>query len=329
MRVTRSFSNVISACSLLSALMSAHVSAEPVAAPGPSLAMVPSGARAPASPAGVSATGARAKAAAASEPVMGPEEHARRLKHALAGLRTSDPVAIADALTSLKELEGRAAAEAIAARVTEGLPPQLTERALEVLAHSQQPVAAPALSELTLHRRWQIRAQAVAALGALRVRSTVSVLLYALDDPSPEVRSAAARALGMAGDPRAIRALEGALARGVDGALEGLAQLVPSKQIDAILARAKVDLVGCEPALWHLLTRTNLPVVTKLKVLSFVQAHDSEQEAAQVMAGWQSKLKERGDARLLAAAAKPAPASKAVAAVSVVPATAAAAQGGK
>jgi HEAT repeat protein len=260
---------------------------------------------------------------------MGPEEHARRLKHALAGLRTSDPVAIADALTSLKELEGRAAAEAIAARVKEGLPPQLTERALEVLAGSQQPVAAPALSELTLHRRWQIRAQAVAALGALRVRSTVSVLLYALDDPSPEVRSAAARALGMAGDPRAIRALEAALARGVDGALEGLAQLVPSKQIDAILARAKVDLVGCEPALWQLLTRTNLPVVTKLKVLSFVQAHDSEQEAAQVLAGWQSKLKERGDARLLAAAAKPTPATKAVAAVSMAPATAAAAQGGK
>ncbi len=339
MRVTRKFSNVISACSLFSALVAAHVSAEPAKAPasvngaGPSLAMAASGgARTQ-----TAATGARPAApgakATTSESAIGPEEHARRLKHAIAGLRGSDPVAIADALTNLNELEGRAAAEAIAARIKEGLPPQLTERALEVLANSKQPVALPALSELTLHRRWQIRARAVGALGALRMRSAVSVLLYALDDPSPEVRSAAARALGMAGGPRAIRALDAALAHGVDGALEGLAQLVPSNKVDPILARAKVDLVGCEPALWLLLTRPNVPVVTKLKVLSFVQAHDSQQEAAQVLAGWQTKLKERGEARLLAAlSAKPAAARKAVPGPVVTPAAAPAApvaHGGK
>jgi HEAT repeat protein len=201
----------------------------------------------------------------------------------------------------LQELQGRAAAEAIAARVQEGLPPQLTERALDVLAGLSQPLAVPVLSELTLHRRWQIRAQAVRALGALRVRSSVSVLLYALDDPSAEVRAAAARALGMAGDPRALRALDAALAKNVEGALEGLAGLVPSKQVDTILARAKADLTATEPALWVLLTRANLPVVTKLKVVNFVIAHDSEQEAEQVLALWKGKLKESGDLRLLTA----------------------------
>lgn len=273
------------------------------------------------------------KAAAAARPVadpaLGPDEHARRLQSALNRLRGSDPVEIQDALSSLQELKGRAAAEAIVARVQAGLPPLLAERALDVLSGLSQPLAAPVLSELTLHRRWQIRAQAVRALGALRVRSSVSVLLYALDDPSSEVRSAAARALGMAGDPRAIRALDAALAKNVDGALEGLAGLVPSKQVDAILARAKSNLSASEPALWVLLERSNLPVVTKLKVVNFVIAHDSEQEAEQVLALWKSKLKESGDLRMLAALAENekraanAPVAKAVA--SPVPA----AQGGK
>jgi hypothetical protein len=260
----------------------------------------------------------------AAEPAMGPDEHARRLQSALHRLRGSDPVAIQEALSSLQELQGRAAAEAIVARVQAGLPPQLAERALEVLSGLSQPLAAPVLSELTQHRRWQIRAQAVRALGVLRVRSSVSVLLYALDDPSPEVRSAAARALGMAGDPRALRALDAALAKNVDGALEGLAGLVPSKQLDVILARAKTNLNASEPALWVLLTRANLPVVSKLKVMNFVIAHDSEQEADQVLALWKSKLKESGDVRLLTALvesekrAAGAPAAKAV--VSAAPA---------
>ncbi|HEX6243966.1 MAG TPA: HEAT repeat domain-containing protein, partial [Polyangiales bacterium] len=231
---------------------------------------------------------------------LGPEEHARRVQEALKGLRSSDPGAIQAALMSLSELRGRAAADAIALRLQAGLPPHLTELALDVVRGLEQPVAAPVLTELTLHRRWQVRAKAVAALGGLRVRTGVSVLLYSLDDPSPEVRSAAARALGQLGDPRAMPALTSAVARGIDGALEGFAQLANARQLEAILERGKSDLKATEAALWVVLTRANVPPVTKVKVIELVRGHAAQDQAQQVLAAWREKLKAAGDLRLLA-----------------------------
>jgi HEAT repeat protein len=308
MRVMRKFSIAFTACSLLSTSLVHAVppaSTAPAAAKSGQAAVVLAATEgtAPAALSGPVRAEPRSMSVGREADAHGVsrEEYARRLQGATVALRSSDPDAIQRALVSLKELSGRAAADVIVARVQAGLPPQLTEQALVVLGGLGQPIAAPVLSELTLHRRWQIRAEAVRALGGLRVRSSVSVLLYALDDPSAEVRRAAALALGMAGDPRAIPALNAALLRNADGALEGLAQLVPSKQVDAILARAKLNLTASEPALWLLLARPNLPAVTKLKVISFVQAHDSEGEAQQIVALWKTKLKESGDLRLLGA----------------------------
>jgi HEAT repeat protein len=296
MRAQRSFGLALTVCSLLSGSLATSVQAAPTT---PDAATKTEATK----PAAARVTATRAAAVTPREGALGPEEHARRLQAALAGLKSSEPEEIQRALLSLRELSGRAAAEGIVARLRLGLPPQLTELSLDVVATLNQPLAAPVLSELTLHRRWQIRAKALAALAALRVRSSVSVLLYALDDPSAEVRSAAARGLGMIGDPRATPALNAALARGVDGALEGLAALATSKQVPAILERAKAGLSANEPALSILITRTNLPVVTKLKVINFVQAHDAESEAEHVLALWRDKLKLQGDLRLLAALA--------------------------
>jgi HEAT repeat protein len=231
---------------------------------------------------------------------VSPEEHARLLREALQSLETPDPLAIESALTSLRELRGRAAAEGIMARLRAGLPPQLAELAIEVLGNLEQPLAAPVLSELTLHRRWQVRAQAVAALGALRVRSTESVLLFALDDPSPEVRAAAADALGLVGGPRSLPALTTALERGVNGALVALARIGSQKQVDLVLTRAQADLRGSEPALWALLTRPSLSAANKTKLIKLVQEQNSD-ESRQVLARWQAQLREAGDFRLLGA----------------------------
>jgi HEAT repeat protein len=314
MRSTRTLSIALTACSLVHGWLGARAQAAPPAAQSGShsvLSDAPRVAAATSAPTPAPLSGAPAPGGSAAsagqtggDSTLGPEEHARRLKTALQGLNKADPVAIQEALLMLKELRGRAAADGIVARLKLGLPPQLTESALEVLRGLEQPIAVPVLAELTLHRRWQIREKAVAALGPLRVRSSVAVLLYALDDPSPEVRSAAARALGQAGDPRAIPALTSALERGVDGALEGLAQLSSNKQVETILARAKTDLTRTEPALWVLLARPNLSPVTKLKVIQFVKSHAAEAEAAQVLSLWTDKLRDAGDLRLAAALAQ-------------------------
>lgn len=308
MRGTRTLSIALAACSLIqvSSLTGAHAAPPSAAAGDP--ARVLAATTTQARPAAVNTSTALRAAADKSDTAapFGPEEHARLLQVALQGLRSSEASTIQDSLLQLKELRGRAAADAISARLKQGLPPQLTESALEVLSGLDQPIAVPILAELTQHRRWQIREKAVAALGGLRVRSSVSVLLYALDDPSPEVRASAARALGLAGDPRAIPSLISAIARGVDGALEGLAQLAGTKQVEAILARASADLKASEPALWVLLSRANVPPVTKHKVIQFVQNHDSSDEAEQVLAAWRERLKSAGDLRLLALLSHPA-----------------------
>jgi len=53
-------------------------------------------------------------------------------------------------------------------------------------------------------RRWWIRADATRALGLLRDRSSVALILTRLDDEHEEVRAAAVEALGMMGDERVV-----------------------------------------------------------------------------------------------------------------------------
>lgn len=60
-------------------------------------------------------------------------------------------------------------------------------------------------------RRWWVRADAVRALGLLRDRSSVSLVLACLDDEHEEVRAAAVEALGMTGDERVVPELLGRL----------------------------------------------------------------------------------------------------------------------
>ncbi len=253
----------------------------------------------PSSPQPKASLGSSTTDASARRPAVGPEEHARLLREAALALATPDPVAIQEALETLGALAGRGAAQAIVVRLRGGLPPQLTERALEILGALNQPLASSVLVEYTQHRRWQIRQKAVAALGALRVRSTISVLLFALDDPSSEVRATAAAALGNVGDVRALAPLTAALERGVEGALTAIARIGSNRQLDFVLTRAKADLEAGEPALWAWLSRSNAPAATKVKIIKTLDEWNTE-PAREVLARWQQRLREgEGDARLL------------------------------
>jgi hypothetical protein len=231
---------------------------------------------------------------------IGPEEFKRLLQKARQDLQANDLDTISAALSTLGELGGRDAAIAVMERVRLGLPPHLTEQAVVVLSALNQPLTTPVLVELTLHRRWQVREKAVAALGALKVRSAVSVLLYSLNDPNAEVRSAAARSLGDIGDARALPALTTAAEHGVAGALLALAQLGNAKHVPVILAQAKKDLKASEPALRHLLARPNLHLSIKLQVVRAIQELATP-DAAAVLAEWRSAFGKGTAPELLAA----------------------------
>ena len=193
------------------------------------------------------------------------------LRTAEAKLATGDEPAIRQALHSLGELGGDAAAHAVVARLRRGLPPQLIEAAIDTLVLLNRPSLAPPLLELTQHRRIQIRIKAMQALAALKMKSAQSALLYALDDPSSEVRTAAVEALSAVGNSRALPALYTAAERDVPGAWRAIGSIATPADVKGLVARSqKVELLQIRPALDALLARTDLPVDAKLRMIQHV-----------------------------------------------------------
>ena len=145
----------------------------------------------------------------------------------------------------------------IVARVRRGLPPELLESALDTLAVLGHVEAGPLLIELLSHRRASVRLRAVQALATCHPSGADRALAGALSDSSPDVRAAAATALGDVGGVSAMDQLFLALDRGVPEAgmaiarlarpadvtrLLGLVGHVPFTQMSPILA----DMLGYE-----------------------------------------------------------------------------------
>lgn len=179
-----------------------------------------------------------------------------------------DEASIRQAFSTLSELGGDAAAEAVVARLRRGLPPQLIEAAIDDLVLLNRAVASAALLELTQHRRIQIRIKSMQALGALKQRSAQAALLYALDDPSSEVRSAAVDALATVGNARALPALLTAAERNVPGAWSAIGSLASPADVKTVLAHAQDgDVMPIRPALDALVARKDLPLDARVRVV--------------------------------------------------------------
>jgi HEAT repeat protein len=209
-----------------------------------------------------------------------------------------DPAAIGQALDSLVQLGGEPSVAAIVARLRRGLTPQLTERAIECLVVIGKPSAGPALLELTLHRRAKLRQAAMTALGALKIRSAQSALLLALDDPSPDVRAAAARALAEVGTPRALPTLWEAAERGVGHALETIGTIATTREIKPVFAHVQNnDVTLIAPALQAMLERDSFPLAGKLTIVQEVEKLGSP-SARMYLVRWLDAWKESGHPRL-------------------------------
>jgi HEAT repeat protein len=219
------------------------------------------------------------------------------LQTAVAKLQ-GDEASIRSALSTLSELGGDAAAEAVVARLRRGLPPQLIEAAIDELVMLNRPVASAALIELTQHRRIQIRIKAMQALGALRQHSAQAVLLYALDDPSSEVRSAAVDALATVGNARALPALLTAAERNVPGAWSAIGSLASPADVKTVLAHAQDgDVMPIRPALDALVARKDLPLEARVRLVQQLVALGSPSARA-CLADWTAKAASAEPAKL-------------------------------
>lgn len=223
---------------------------------------------------------------------------ADQIKDAEKKLASDDLETVRTGFAVLAELGGPRAATVALARIKQGLPPQLLQGAIDSLVALKQPSALPVLLELSLHRRWQVREQALVALASLHARSAQSTILYALDDPSEEVRSAAARALSELGDARALPSLRLAFERGVKGAAESLAKLGTARDVELVLARAKGgDFSNVSQALGVALARRDLPSVAKRAIVKAASEANSE-SAKLALRTWQENASKAGDKRL-------------------------------
>ena len=184
-------------------------------------------------------------------------------------LRMDSRQRVRNALDVMVLLAEPRVAAPVAARLRQGLPPDLAALAIEALAASGSPRAVSALQEQLQHRRASIRRQAVEALGRLRARSAFPQVVGSLQDPDESVRGAALVALGLLGDRRALKPLYAALDAGRPQAALAIGRLARATDIDRLLRYAtERPFAALHPAIDTMIHRSDLQAGTKLKLIA-------------------------------------------------------------
>jgi hypothetical protein len=183
-------------------------------------------------------------------------------------------------------------------RVREGLKPELLLAAVDTLAALGDARASELLTQLTRHRRPQVRVRAVLALAALKTDATEPALIRALADSSDEVRDAAADGLALAGAKHALAALFQAFDRGVSKAGSALGQLADASALPRITSYfGRVSFVGLSPLLDAMFARRNLSEDIKLGLVRDI-AKQANADARGYLEGLGEKLPSDAPANL-------------------------------
>jgi HEAT repeat protein len=157
----------------------------------------------------------------------------------------------------------------IVARVRRGLTPELLESALDTLAVLGQPQAGPLLIELLSHRRASVRLRAVQALATCHPAGADHALAGALSDSSPDVRAAAATAIGDVGGTGAMDQLFLAFDRGVPEAGAAIGRLARPADITRMLGMlGHVPFTQMGPILADMLGRDGIPSRSRLEIVA-------------------------------------------------------------
>jgi hypothetical protein len=156
-------------------------------------------------------------------------------------------------------------------RIRDGLPPDLLEQAVDTLMVLGSPEAGPVLFELVTHRRPGIRLRAVQAIAACRPRGADRALVTALSDADPQVRSAAAVALGELRAESAIDSLWLAFDRGVPEAGSAVAHVARAEHVPRVLGYiGRVPFAQVRSMLATLLGRPEIPQRVKVDIIARV-----------------------------------------------------------
>lgn len=182
-----------------------------------------------------------------------------------------EPTVFSEGLTRFSSSKRKTASawKALTSRIARGLSPEQLNQTLEVIAESETAQCAPTLERLHQHRRPEVRKQALDALVLCAPKVSGPRLKQGLDDLDKDVRMSAALALGQIQYHEAVPTLFAALDLGLLEAVYGLAQNINANEADRFLTYlGKVPLEMMGQAISSLLTRTDLPVKTRLEAVS-------------------------------------------------------------
>lgn len=192
-----------------------------------------------------------------------------------AQLASDDPSIYAEGLSRFAGAKRKRPAwwKALSERIARGMSPELLETTISAIAESGSAQCEGSLDVLLRHRRPEIRKQALDALVLCAPKAAGPALQEGLDDLDNEVRASAALALGQVQYHDAVPSLFAALDLGLLEAVFGLAQNIKAEEADRFLAYlGKVPLDTMGQAVSALLSRTDLPVKTRLEAISKLEA---------------------------------------------------------
>jgi hypothetical protein len=179
---------------------------------------------------------------AEAKPPRAPAEAPRAIPlpaDAIKRLRSGDAAQIKSALDDVRTSAkaGAPAAPVVAELLEEGLPPSLTQAAIDTLGDTESEAGSEALSWYAHHRNVALRRSAVQALARTRGAVAVRTLRGSLSDPDPEVRGFAATALGNMKARDAVGDLFVALEHRVAEAAASIGQLCSGAECERLASK--------------------------------------------------------------------------------------------
>lgn len=160
-------------------------------------------------------------------------------REAREAIASSDAARVTEALEAIATFPTAESVQLVVDLLRRGNNDAVTDKAIETLGLLARPEAIEELSNLLRHRRVSARAEAVEALAKIQDPRVRGLIESALHDSAPEVRGAAAQALGQIGARQSVQLLFRAFERGVPQAAEAIGRV--GSVDDAVSADAAHD----------------------------------------------------------------------------------------